>query len=46
MYVVSRCAKFDMSRQKTKATSKRQIGDGYKAADGVALPTKVAIECG
>lgn len=26
------------SRQKTKATSKRQIEDGYKAADGVALP--------
>lgn len=35
-----------VSRQKTKATSKRHIGDGFKAADGVALLLAVAIDVG
>lgn len=34
------------SRQKTKATSKRLIEDGFKAADGVALLLAVAIDVG
>jgi len=35
-----------LSRQKTKATSKRQVEDGFKAADGVALLLAVAIDVG